>query len=61
MTDFLYQNNVAESLYRINSTFHSLRFEEMTTAKRNAYLKTLANYSEELATVANDWKEENDT
>ena len=60
MTDFLYQNNVAEILYRINSTFHGLRFEEMSAQKYQAGLNALASYSEELATLANDWKEEND-
>ena len=60
MTDFEYENNVAELIYRISNIFNDMRFEEMSAQKYQAGLNALADYSAELATLANDWKEEND-
>ena len=60
MTNFEYENNVAELIYRISNIFNDMRFEEMSAQKYQAGLNALASYSEELATLANDWKEEND-
>ena len=60
MTNFEYENNVAELIYRISNIFNDMRFEEMSAQKYQAGLNALADYSAELATLANDWKEEND-
>ena len=60
MTNFEYENNVAELIYRISNIFNDMRFDEMSAQKYQAGLNALADYSAELATLANDWKEEND-
>ena len=57
MTNSDYENHVAEILRRINSIFHDMRFEKMSAQKYQAGLNALADYSAELATLANDWKD----